>query len=256
MASVGKTATWRTAPRPSTSWLLRYRPIQVENNTTAAGTVLGHELVGTVIAIGEGIDNFSLGDRIAVPHHVSCGDCALCRSGSETMCDVFRENLLAPGGSEHLIVRPRAVQHCAFKLPEYVSDDAAVFVEPAACVLRGIDRSGLTDGAPTAVIGAGSMGLLHLALLRAYRPNSPVLVIDVKRERCEFAKVHGAADAVHPDQGRNSSERLSGGLGVDVVFDTVGGAKVLNTAVGLTRQGHSGFICTCRRRRTGIFHLK
>ena len=211
---------------------------KLENNTITAGTVLGHELVGTVIAIGDGLDDFSLGDRVAVPHHVPCGECALCRSGSETMCDVFRENLLAPGGfSEHLIVRPRAVQHCAFKLPEYVSDDAAVFVEPAACVLRGIDRSGLADGAPTAVIGAGSMGLLHLALLRAYRPNSPILVIDVKQERCEFSKVHGAADAVHPDQGRRASETLSNGLGVDVVFDTVGGAKILNAAMGLTRRG-------------------
>lgn len=238
---------WRPLERPQPGeLLLGLRQVgfcgtdlfKLENNTTAAGTVLGHELVGTVIAIGEGIDNFSLGDRIAVPHHVSCGDCALCRSGSETMCDVFRENLLAPGGfAEHVIVRPRAVQHCAFKLPEYVSDDAAVFLEPAACVLRGIDRSGLVDGAPAAVVGAGSMGLLHLALLRAYRPNSPVLIIDVQPKRCEFAKAHGAAEAVHPDQGRNSSERLSGGLGVDVVFDTVGGAKVLNTAVGLTRQG-------------------
>ena len=66
---------------------------KLRHGTAAPGTVLGHEVVGTVDAVGESAVGFALGDRVAVPHHVSCGVCALCRRGAATLCPVFRENL-------------------------------------------------------------------------------------------------------------------------------------------------------------------
>ena len=65
--------------------------------STRTGQVLGHELVGEVVETGAGTP-FEIGERIVVPHHVACGECPLCLRGSETMCDVFREDLLSPGG--------------------------------------------------------------------------------------------------------------------------------------------------------------
>ena len=62
------------------------------------GTVLGHEVVAVVDECGAGVEGFSRGARVVVAHHVSCGDCTYCRTGSETMCSSFRENQLEPGG--------------------------------------------------------------------------------------------------------------------------------------------------------------
>jgi len=212
---------------------------KLDTGTAPIGGVLGHELVGEVIALGSGVDTFALGDRVAVPHHVSCGECALCRRGNETMCDVFRENLLVPGGfADTILVRPRAVEHAAKRLPEGLSDAAAVFMEPAGCVLRGIRRSGL-EGTPTAVIlGAGSMGLLHLLVLKAVFPDAQVTVIDPVAERRAMAETLGAAHTSEP--GKTALENImasTDGLGVDAAFDTVGGDTTIAAGLDLARQG-------------------
>ncbi|MEQ9682813.1 MAG: alcohol dehydrogenase catalytic domain-containing protein, partial [Rhodospirillales bacterium] len=71
---------------------------KLDTGAAQPGTVLGHELVGEVVGLGDGVTGFQTGDRIAVPHHVPCGTCLMCRRGNETMCETFRENLMAPGG--------------------------------------------------------------------------------------------------------------------------------------------------------------
>ncbi|NIR61170.1 MAG: alcohol dehydrogenase catalytic domain-containing protein, partial [Gammaproteobacteria bacterium] len=82
---------------------------KLDTGAAAPGTVLGHELVGEVAALGDGVSGFRDGDRVAVPHHVACGNCALCRRGATTMCETFKENLLTPGGfAEHVTVQARA----------------------------------------------------------------------------------------------------------------------------------------------------
>jgi L-iditol 2-dehydrogenase len=221
---------------------------KLAHGTAAPGTVLGHEVVGAVDAVGPGAAGFAPGDRVAVPHHVACGECALCRRGAETLCPVFRENLLAPGGfSERVLVRERAVRLATFGLPDHLADEAAVFLEPAACVLRGIRHARLAeitdaiDPPVAAVLGAGSMGLLHLLVLRAALPAVRVVVVDPLEERRAFA-LHLGADAAAAPEGdspaaREVVEALSGGLGADAVFDTVGGAAALEAALGLSREG-------------------
>src|SRR5436305_3731746 len=82
---------------------------KLRHGTAPDGTVLGHEILGTVATLGEGVAGFALGDRVAVPHHAACGECALCRRGNEPLCPAFREHLLVPGGfSEWVLVRERA----------------------------------------------------------------------------------------------------------------------------------------------------
>jgi len=204
--------------------------------TAAPGTVLGHEIVGTVETIGPGVSGFAPGDRVVVPHHVACGECALCRRGSETLCPVFRESLLTPGGfSEHILVGERAVRLATFVLPEHLSDEAAVFLEPAACVLRGIRHARLAELAAAiespavAVLGAGSMGLLHLLVLKALFPSVRVAVVDPLEDRRALALHLGADAAAMPDQTLDQAQ--------DVVFDTVGGPGPLEAALTLSREG-------------------
>ncbi len=216
---------------------------KLSHGTAAPGTVLGHEIVGTVETIGPDVSGFAPGDRVVVPHHVACGDCALCRRGSETLCPVFRENLLTPGGfSEHILVGERAVRQATFVLPEHLSDEAAVFLEPAACVLRGIRHARLSELAAlatviespaVAILGAGSMGLLHLLVLKALFPSARVAVVDPLEDRRSLALHLGADVAAAPDQTLNQALDQT----QDVVFDTVGGPDALEAALTLSREG-------------------
>jgi L-iditol 2-dehydrogenase len=217
---------------------------KLRHGTAAAGAVLGHEIVGAVAALGAGVRGFALGDRVAVPHHVACGECALCRRGGEPHCPAFAENLLVPGGfAEWVLVRERAVRAAAFGLPPHLPDEAAVFLEPAACVLRGIRQAGLAGIAGTPpgcalVLGAGSMGLLHLLVLKAVHRGLRVAVCDPLPERLDLARRLGADAAAPPGEAiRSAVAELSEQLGADAVFDTVGGAERAATALALARPG-------------------
>ena len=182
---------------------------------------------------------------------------------------MFRENLLEPGGfADYVLVKPRAVEQAAYRVPEGLSDEAAVFLEPAACVLRGILRAGFRVGENSAlasgtarapgieaqgsagaddgtavVLGAGGMGLLHVALLRALFPALKILCMDLRLDRLSVASKLGATATSLPGQMAAGGAAaalladLSAGLGADVVFDTVGGAGILNQALELSREG-------------------
>ena len=186
--------------------------------------MLGHELVGEVIELGHGVTKFHRGDRVTVPHHVPCGDCFFCRRGNETMCEVFRQNLLQPGAfADTILVRARAVDLAARLIPEHLSDEAAVFMEPAACVLRGLRRAGLDADGAAVVLGAGSMGLLHLLVLGAAYPGVAVTVIDPVAERRALADELGASHSAVPGpEALDAVLSSTQGFGADAVFDTVG----------------------------------
>jgi len=211
---------------------------KLAHRTVVAGTVLGHELVGTVETLGPGVNGLAAGERVVVTHHVACGKCPLCRRGADTQCPTFRENLLVPGGyGELVVVRSRAVA-AAWKVPHGVSDETAVFLEPAACVLRGVDRAALspTEGCAV-VLGAGSMGLLHLLVLRAACPRVAVVVSDPLPGRRALARRLGAAVASTPDELPAAVREASDGVGADAVFDTVGGSEPLRQGLAVARPG-------------------
>lgn len=220
---------------------------KLETDAIPEGTVLGHELVGTVAALGAGVNRFELGQRVVVPHHVACGKCSLCRRGSETQCSTFRENLLEPGGfSEFVLVKRKAVELAARKLPAALPDGAAIFMEPAACVLRGIQRAdlpraGTAPGEPTTlvILGCGSMGLLHLLVLRALDPSLRVAMSDPIPERRQLAEALGAEAARSPETLVEAALELSQGHGADALFDTTGNPAAIETALSSTREGGS-----------------
>ncbi len=211
---------------------------KLAHSSAPEGTVLGHELVGVVEAIGKGVVEVGPGDRVVVTHHAACGECTLCRRGADTQCAAFKENLLWPGGfSERLLVRPRAVAH-AWRVPDSVPDAAAAFLEPAACVLRGVDKAALPPREGVAlVIGGGAMGLLHLLMLRAVRPDLKVVVSEPEPERRRLARELGAVLAVAPGQLVEAAQETSDGIGVDAAFDTVGGSGPLVDALAAMRPG-------------------
>lgn len=131
-----------------------------------APMVLGHEPVG-VVTEGEA-GGIGVGDRVVMHHHVPCGICSRCRAGRETLCERFRRTRIEPGGLAQTIAVPAENASLdTLRLPDHVSWDAGVLVEPLACVVRGLERAAVGPGRRVLIVGAGSMGLLEIDAARA-----------------------------------------------------------------------------------------
>jgi L-iditol 2-dehydrogenase len=146
---------------------------------------------------------------------------------------------MSPGCfSEFILLRERVVSQAARVIPKNVPDESAAFLEPAACVLRGIDKAEIQDTQGCAVvIGGGSMGLLHLVVLRAVHPDLGIIVTDPIDERRALARTLGATMSCRPEQLGTTVNELTNSLGADAVFDTVGGSQILISALAALRPG-------------------
>ncbi len=200
-------------------------------------TVFGHELVGDVVEAGPGAGAFAVGDRVVAAHHVPCGDCHYCRRGSFSMCRSFKASHLDPGGfAEYVRVPTANTAQATFRVPAHVSDEAASFVEPLGCCLRAVRRAGVADGDMAVVVGLGSIGHLFTQLFR--RAGAGVVAVDDVRARIELAERQGVA-ALSPNPAQAAVEKLSDGRGADLVMITGGGARALEWAVRIVRDGGS-----------------
>jgi L-iditol 2-dehydrogenase len=153
--------------------------------------VLGHEPAGVVTAVGEGVASVAVGDRVAIHHHVPCGECRRCLRGHETLCERFRSTGLAPGGFAERVRITAELTSELLPLPDGLDPVAATFVEPLGCILRAQDRAGLRAGDSLLVVGAGAMGLLQIAAARA-RSVEAVWVREPRPERLRLAELWGA----------------------------------------------------------------
>jgi L-iditol 2-dehydrogenase len=205
---------------------------------TKVPVVLGHEIVGDVVEVGRGITGYVEGDRAVAAHHVPCGTCHFCRRGSESMCAAFKASNLDPGGFAEFVRVPAVnVRHATFKVPPHVSDEAASFVEPLACVLRAVRRARVERGDTAVVIGLGSIGCLFVQALR--REGARVVGVDLIPDRAMLAKRLLAETAGAPDAALPMVRELSEGRGADHVVITGGGAGVLPWAAAALRDGGS-----------------
>lgn len=199
---------------------------------------LGHELVGVVAAVGKGVRRFAPGDRVAVAHHVPCGRCRHCRHGNEPMCPQFKATNIDPGGFAELVRIPAAqVEQTAFRLPDSVTDEDGVFMEPLACALRAVKRSDVQFGDRIAVVGAGSMGLL-VAQSVALRGAFPIC-LDLREERLEMARAFGIENTVNVAASEPTSALLdlTKRDGIDGAILTAVSGPILQATVGALRDG-------------------
>ena len=202
----------------------------------AAPAVLGHEVVGEVVAVGAGVRRFSPGDRLVVAHHVPCFACHYCRRGSPSMCRQFKRINLDPGGfAERLRVPAPNVAHAAFRLPAGLGDESASFTEPLACCLRAVKRSGVAAGDTALVVGLGSIGCLLVQLLGL--AGVTVFGDDVLPARRALGRSLGARVAEEPAALDAMLAEATDGRGVDCVVITGGGAAVLPAAAARVRDG-------------------
>ena len=174
-----------------------------------APLVLGHEPSGVVAEV-RGASEFAVGDRVFVHHHAPCFECDACRGGEYVQCATWRNSRIDPGGIAEFFRVPRENQRDTLRLPDGVSFADAALVEPLACVVKSLRRSGLAAGETLYVIGLGVMGLMHV--LAAKRLGATVYASDFIEERRDRALCNGAI-AFHPD---DAGAML--GAGADVVI--------------------------------------
>jgi len=185
------------------------------------GEIIGHESVGRVIEVGEGVTGFKVGDRV-VDCPVTCGECEFCVRGANNLClSRGRIGGRAQGGFAELrpILASAVSGGFVLKVPESLSPEAATLIEPLACVINGNEKLEFEFGTTVAIIGSGPIGALHL-LLAKMRGAASVTMVDLSDDRLSAMKGFGADHLVN---GRTSDpvavvREIYGGAGADIVI--------------------------------------
>ena len=197
-----------------------------------APRVLGHEITGVIVEVGEGVKAYHVGDRVFVSHHIPCNTCRYCLNGQHTVCETLHTTNFDPGGfAEYLRVPALNVDRGVFILPEEVSFEDGVFIEPLACVVRAHRVARLQPGQTVLILGSGMAGLLHIALARALGAGR-VVATDVSEYRMDAARRFGA-DAVisGKDDVPARLREINGGRLADLVIVCAGAMSAFHQSL-------------------------
>lgn len=201
-------------------------------------TVFGHELAGTVTAIGGSVTAFREGDRIVAANSAPCGSCRLCRAGRTNLC----EDLLFVNGAygEYITLPARLVERNVVPIGNALPFHRAAFVEPLACALLGIERGGVEAGMTVVVFGHGPLGCL-LAMALAQR-KARVLLVGKAGWRLNQVRAMGIAeclDLLAVTDVVAAIRELTGGRGADVAVEATGKPEVWEHAITVVGRGGS-----------------
>jgi len=172
------------------------------------GINTGHEIAGEIVATGECVSRFQPGDRVVVVHHFPCMECMPCRDGNETACEAMREKHIEPGGfSQYIRVLEPCVAKGLYLLPDTMTFEQGSFVEPLACVVRGMRKVAPVAERTVLVLGSGLAGLLHIKLARHLGARR-ITAVDTNPRRLEAASRAGADDGISPAEKLPSADRV------------------------------------------------
>jgi len=208
--------------------------------------VMGHEASGRVAGVGEGVRQFVVGDRVTFDSTVYCGECEYCCVGEMNLCDNRQVVGVSCGDyrrhgafAEYVVVPERIV----YRLPDELAFAEAAMLEAVSVGLHAVREAGLKGGETALVIGAGMIGLLTLQAARA-GGCSRVFVADIDPSRLDLARSMGADEVIQTSRTGGSgqaleaeAQRLTGGKGVDVVFEAVGRNETVAGAIDSVRKG-------------------
>ena len=204
------------------------------------GVIPGHENVGIIMEIGEGVDGLEIGQRVALCPIIACGRCFYCQRGLRNRCLKrvtmgYEEN----GGLAQYLLVPASIVSLGHVLPvpEGLPPEVATLTEPLACVLNSLEACRLQPGGSLLLLGAGPMGLLHLLLARTLGA-ATVIVSEVDEGRLRQAQRFGASLALDPARQEIQAAVLeaSDGLGVDAAVVTTGVPSLLEPALAAVRR--------------------
>lgn len=200
--------------------------------------VLGHEVAGEIVEVGEGVRAYRKGERITASHHVPCNSCHWCLAGHETVCETLRRTNFDPGGfAEYLRLPAINVEQGVYPLGEGLSYEEATFVEPLACVLRGQRIAGMKKNKSLLIVGSGISGLLHLKLAKASGAKC-IVATDINSYRLNLARRFGADLAIHAEEYvPDCFRKLNDGYLADLVIISTGAESAIASALRSVERG-------------------
>ncbi len=218
---------------------------KIHSGSHSAPRIFGHETAGTVVAVGEGVSTFAVGDRVMVFHHIPCRTCYYCRKKTFAQCPVYKKVGVTagfePSGGGFAdfarvmdwIVRDGGV----VRIPDGVPFEQAAFVEPVNTCLKGVKMLNLEPDETVLVIGQGPIGILLASL--ALRTGATVLTSDLYPERHAVAATFGLNHPIHAGTENVAARAKSAteGRGVDAVLLAVGHDALIKTAMEAVRPG-------------------
>ncbi|THV45756.1 hypothetical protein BGAL_0454g00120 [Botrytis galanthina] len=203
--------------------------------------ILGHESAGTIVSIGSAVKTLKVGDRIALEPGYPCRRCPACLSGHYNLCPEMHFAATPPIDGTLTGFYSSPADFC-YKLPEHVSLQEGALLEPLAVAVHICKQAVITPGQSVVVMGAGPVGLLCMAVARAYGA-SVVVAADIQPSRLEFAKSFAATHTFTPQRvsaAENAATLKSEvGLpeGADVVIDASGAEPSIQTSINVVRRG-------------------
>jgi L-iditol 2-dehydrogenase len=212
----------------------------------------GHEYMGTIVALGPTVDEYAVGERVAVEIHAGCGRCERCRQGMYTSCLNYGRNYgeynkghRANGFTTDGGFAQYAVNHIntLVRVPDALSDELATLIVTAGTATYGLDvLGGLVAGQSLVVTGAGPIGLMVVAVAKALGA-APVILTDIRDDRLAIGTRMGADVVVNASQvsAVDAVRGANGGRGVEYVFECSGAPNAVNDAVRMVSRG--GRVC-------------
>ena len=165
-----------------------------------APRVLGHEMTGEIVEVGKDVDNYKVGDRVFVSHHVPCNFCHYCQDGRHTACETLKQTNFYPGGlSEFVRIPKKNVESGTFLLPDEMSYEDGTFIEPLGCVIRAQRRAEIKKGHTVLVLGSGISGILHIQLARMIGARK-IIATDIDEFRLNEARKFGAHEIINAEE--------------------------------------------------------
>jgi L-iditol 2-dehydrogenase len=218
---------------------------KIHTGSHSAPRIFGHETAGTIAAIGEGVTNFAVGERVMVFHHVPCNNCYYCRKKTYAQCPVYKPagvtaGFEPSGGGFAEYVRVMdwiARDGGVVRIPDGVPFEQAAFVEPVNTVLKGIKSVNPQPDETVLVIGQGPIGILHASL--ALKAGANVLTSDLYPERHAIAAGFGLRHPIHAgaEDVAARARAATEGRGADTVIVAVGSNALIKTAMDAVRPG-------------------
>ena len=198
--------------------------------------LFGHELAGDIVQVGDRVRQFKMGQRVVAANSAPCFHCFYCRRGLENLC----EDLLFNNGAyaEFIRIPARIVERNTYEIPDHVTYHEAALVEPLACVLRGLEETGVMPGDTVAVMGLGPIGSMFVRLAKIY--GARVIAIGRRQQQLDRAQEMGADEGIIAADGVDivpTVKSLTHGRGVDAAIEAVGHPAAWQTAVRMLRRG-------------------
>jgi L-iditol 2-dehydrogenase len=216
---------------------------KIHTGSHDAPRVFGHEMAGTIVRVGAGVEGFAVGDRVMAYHHIPCGECYYCRKKTFAQCDVYKKvgctAGFAPAGggfAEYIRVMDWIVQRGLVKIPDDVPFEQAAFLEPVNTCYKAIQLLDLQADETVLVVGQGPIGILLAALAR--RTGATVLTSDLYAERHAVAAKFGLDRSIDArGDVVAATKAATEGRGSDVALLAVGSDALIKVAMDAIRPG-------------------